>query len=74
MEILHWTGIDALPTSIPCKLSYILYKNCAVIFSFQNLTSVIVFHVRPQPRPQAPGIFPNEPLIFLGKSPRDEVG
>ena len=32
IKILHWSGSDVRPASIPRKFSYILYKKFVVIF------------------------------------------
>lgn len=46
MGVLRWTGTDALPVSILCKFSYIVFKNFGIFFVFKNLTSVTVFKVK----------------------------
>ena len=47
METLRWTGIDAVQPRSHANSRAFSIKNCAVIFWFQNLTSVTVYDVRP---------------------------
>ena len=47
MGVLRWTGIDARPASIPCKCSYVPFKNFGVFLVFKNLTTVTVFNIKP---------------------------